>query len=115
MLRVSVDWVFNLHYYYLHRVLLLTPLFGVDAMTPFLAQGAVHAIRDALSLGKALSAVPDASRSAAIKNLEPYQEEMLTRGRQAAANSKLAFAETTVPKMMFGRPVVTLPVDDLVL
>ncbi|KAK6866052.1 monooxygenase [Apiospora arundinis] len=88
---------------------------AAHAMTPFLAQGAVHAIRDALSLGKALSAVPDASRSAAIKHLEPYQEEMLTRGRQAAANSKLAFAETTVPKMMFGRPVVTLPVDDLVL
>ena len=91
------------------------PFSCADAMTPFLAQGAVHAIRDGLSLGKALAAVPDSSRSAAVKHLGPYQDEMLTRGRQAAQNSKNAFAETKVPTIMFGRPVKTLPVDNLVL
>ncbi|KAK8114924.1 hypothetical protein PG999_006993 [Apiospora kogelbergensis] len=88
---------------------------AAHAMTPFLAQGAVHAIRDALSLGKALTAVSDSSRSAITKHLGPYQEEMLTRGRQAAENSKKAFANTKVPGMMFGRPIMTLPVDNIVL
>lgn len=84
-------------------------------MTPFLAMGAVHAIRDAMSLGKALTTLPDSSSSTIAKSLGEYQETMLTRGRRAAEESRLAFADPSLPKTMFDRPVVSLPTDRISL
>ncbi|KAK7969544.1 hypothetical protein PG988_008617 [Apiospora saccharicola] len=82
---------------------------SAHAMTPFLAMGAVHAIRDAMALGKALTALPDCNSSTIAKSLGEYQETMLTRGRAAAEQSRMAFADPSLPKTMFERPVVALP------
>ncbi|KAK8089774.1 hypothetical protein PG997_004735 [Apiospora hydei] len=88
---------------------------AAHAMTPFLAQGAVHAIKDALSLGKALTTLPDSSRSTIATSLGSYQEVMLARGRQAAMESRMAFADPSLPKTMFARQVVSLPEDRITL
>ncbi|KAK7952143.1 uncharacterized protein PG986_007871 [Apiospora aurea] len=77
--------------------------------------GAVHAIKDALSLGKALTTLPDSSRSTIATSLGSYQEVMLARGRQAAMESRMAFADPSLPKTMFARQVVSLPEDRITL
>ncbi|KAK8048868.1 monooxygenase [Apiospora phragmitis] len=109
--HVSVDWTPK---FIVLRGVLTQPL-CIDAMTPFLAQGAVHAIKDALSLGKTLTALPDSSRSTISSSMELYQEEMLTRGRAAAEQSKLAFKDPSLPKTMFARQVVSLTEDRITL
>ncbi|KAI1810381.1 FAD/NAD(P)-binding domain-containing protein [Poronia punctata] len=63
---------------------------AIHPMTPFRGEGGVHAIRDALNLGAALSKLDGKWPEKLQSTLESYQQEVLERGSQAVRLSRNA-------------------------
>ena len=56
----------------------------------------MHALRDAINLGKLLGSLKDSSdKQVLLQALDGYQKEMLERGSQAARLSREAFTAAT--------------------
>ncbi|KAI1378166.1 putative monooxygenase [Hypoxylon crocopeplum] len=61
---------------------------SVHPMTPFRGEGGVHALRDALNLGKVLGQLRSNDSGEIESLLGPYQKEMLERGAAAVKASR---------------------------
>ncbi|XXH02031.1 hypothetical protein Hte_008396 [Hypoxylon texense] len=62
---------------------------AVHPMTPFRGEGGVHAIRDALNLGRALGQLSSNDTREIESLLGPYQREMIERGIPAVRGSRM--------------------------
>ncbi|KAI6080772.1 putative monooxygenase [Hypoxylon rubiginosum] len=62
---------------------------AMHPMTPFRGEGGVHAIRDALNLGKVLGQLESNDTQEIKSLLGPYQEEMIERGIPAVQGSRI--------------------------
>ncbi|OTA82851.1 hypothetical protein M434DRAFT_378823 [Hypoxylon sp. CO27-5] len=69
---------------------------AIHPMTPFRGEGGVHALRDALNLGKALGQLNSNDSDEIESLLGPYQREMLERGILAVRASRNAQRVNTV-------------------
>ncbi|KAI1139397.1 putative monooxygenase [Hypoxylon sp. FL0543] len=91
---------------------------AVHPMTPFRGEGGVHALRDALNLGKVLSRLKSNDLNEIESLLGPYQEEVLERGVAAARASRKAQRINTLGEgelIAWGQVAVTAPEEHVSL
>ncbi|KAI0516766.1 FAD/NAD(P)-binding domain-containing protein [Xylaria bambusicola] len=87
-------------------------------MTPFRGEGGMHAIRDALNLGKVIEGFGDSYPNGAQSALESYHQEILERGGRAVLLSRNAFAnnqEKDTIIMAWGSEATPIPEERIVL
>ncbi|KAI1455123.1 putative monooxygenase [Annulohypoxylon moriforme] len=91
---------------------------AAHSMTPFRGEGGVHAIRDALNLGKALGQLTSNKSSEIESLLDPYQKEMLERGVTAvrkSRNAQNANSGGDGKMVLWGRAPVEAPEENISL
>ncbi|KAI1469163.1 FAD/NAD(P)-binding domain-containing protein [Daldinia caldariorum] len=91
-------------------------------MSPFRGEGGVHALRDALNLGKAIAQIKSNNTDEIKSLLGPYQEEMLSRGVQAVRASRgqqaTGISGETIdakPPVVWGKHAVEVPDETIIL
>ncbi|KAF2967000.1 hypothetical protein GQX73_g6577 [Xylaria multiplex] len=90
---------------------------AAHAMTPFRGEGGFHALSDALNLARAIGKIDKDDIENIKEVFDPYQVQMLERGREAAKLSEEAFSRKrevggTEFYMAWGRPMRPLPDED---
>ncbi|KAI0475533.1 putative monooxygenase [Xylariaceae sp. FL0804] len=91
---------------------------AIHPMAPFRGEGGMHALEDALRLGKALGRVDMNETGSVEKELSAYQEEMLSRGVRAVRSSRDALrtvASTDQKLMSWGFELSPMPEETISL
>lgn len=91
---------------------------AVHLMMPYKAEGGIHAMRDALHLGKLLSELETPDEAALFRVLTTFYGEMLPRGAEAVELSRYfqqKFRKDKTGIRAWGHPVKSLPDEKLVL
>ncbi|KAI0378040.1 FAD/NAD(P)-binding domain-containing protein [Hypomontagnella monticulosa] len=89
---------------------------AVHLMLPYKAEGGIHAIRDALHLGKLITELETPDDAALYRALTTFYGEMLPRGAEAVELSRYFqhnFRKNKVGVRAWGHPVKSLPDEKL--
>ncbi|KAI0008831.1 FAD/NAD(P)-binding domain-containing protein [Xylariaceae sp. FL0662B] len=89
---------------------------AVHPMTPYKAEGGVHAMRDALSLGKLICELETPDDAALYRALTKFYAEMIPRGIEAVQLSRYfleRFRHDATNVKAWGHPVSSLPDEKL--
>ncbi|KAI2606689.1 FAD/NAD(P)-binding domain-containing protein [Hypoxylon sp. NC1633] len=91
---------------------------AVHLMMPYKAEGGIHAMRDALHLGKLISEIETPDEAALHRALTTFYAEMLPRGAEAVELSRYFqqnFRKDKTGVKAWGHPVMSLPDERLVI